>query len=144
MFEEYSSDSDDEEYNPYTYEKCPYGYYKGCSTCCKRCLLERREKEWDEYSKDFAERLFREYFKEQFDFVFTQESKMNKFKEYEFMEINYNKFMKLNKKEKLRKLKKQYRKLSLKYHPDKKTGSNESFNTLKSSYDLLFSVWFHS
>jgi hypothetical protein len=144
MFEEYSSDSDDEEYNPYTYEKCPYGYYKGCCTCCKRCLLERREKEWDEYSKDFTERLFREYFKEQFDFVFTQESKMNKFKEYEFMEINYNKFMKLNKKEKLRKLKKQYRKLSLKYHPDKKTGSNESFNTLKSSYDLLFSVWFHS
>jgi len=76
--------------------------------------------------------------------VSTHMGKMNKFKEYEFMEINYNKFMKLNKKEKLRKLKKQYRKLSLKYHPDKKTGSNESFNTLKSSYDLLFSVWFHS
>jgi DnaJ-class molecular chaperone len=88
--------------------------------------------------------MFKEYFKENFDFIFTEESKINKFKEYEFMEINYDKFMKLNKKEKLRKLKKQYRKLSLKYHPDKKTGSNESFNTLKSSYDLLFSVWFHS
>lgn len=143
MFEEYSSDSDDE-CNPYDFQKCPYGYYKGCSGCCKRCLLERREKEWEEYSKDFTERMFREFFKEEFDFIFTKESKINKYKEYEFLEINYDKFMRLNKKEKLRKLKKQYRKLSLRYHPDKKGGSNESFNTLKSSYDLLFSVWFHS
>lgn len=143
MFEEYSSDSEDE-CNPYDFQKCPYGYYKGCSGCCKRCLLERREKEWDEYSKDFTERMFREFFKEQFDFIFTKESKINKYKEYEFLEINYDKFMRLNKKEKLRKLKRQYRKLSLRYHPDKKGGSNESFNTLTTSYDLLFSVWFHS
>ena len=103
MFEEYSSDSDDE-CNPYDFQKCPYGYYKGCSGCCKRCLLERREKEWEEYSKDFTERMFREFFKEEFDFIFTKESKINKYKEYEFLEINYDKFMRLNKKEKLRKL----------------------------------------
>ena len=149
MFEEYSSDSEDE-CNPYDFKKCPYGYYKGCSGCCKRCRSERREKEWEEYSKDFTERMFREFFKEhhseefRFDFIFTKESKINKYKEYEFLEINYDKFMRLNKKEKLRKLKRQYRKLSLRYHPDKKGGSNESFNTLKTSYDLLFSVWFHS
>lgn len=143
MFEEYSSDSDDE-CNPYDFQKCPYGYYKGCSGCCKRCRSEQREKEWEEYSKDFTERMFREFFKEEFDFIFTKESKINKYKEYEFLEINYDKFMRLNKKEKLRKLKRQYRKLSLRYHPDKKGGSNESFNTLKTSYDLLFSVWFHS
>jgi len=142
MFYEYSSDSD-EDFNPYTFDKCPYGYYKGCSYCCKRCRSERKEKEWEEYSKEFTERIFREFLKEQFNSVFSDESKNYENKDYKILEINYKKFIILNKKEKLRKLKRQYRKLSLKYHPDK-GGSDEAFNTLKSSFDLLFSVWFHS
>ena len=46
MFEEYSSE--EEECNPYTFNKCPYGYYTGCcpGTCCKRCKSEIKEERW--------------------------------------------------------------------------------------------------
>lgn len=144
MFEEYSSDEED--CNPYTFNKCPYGYYTGCcpGTCCKRCKSEIKEKRWKKESKRFAKKLFDEYLKEQFDDIFVNENKYEKFKEYKILDINYNKFIILNKKEKLKKLKKQYRRLSLKHHPDKPTGSNESFNNLKNSFDLLYSIWFHS
>jgi len=144
MFHDYSSD--DEECNPYTFDKCKYGHYKGCSegSCCKRCRCEIKEKLWEQESKRFAKRLFEEYLKEQFDEVFLNENKFEKYKEYKILNINYNKFIILNKKDKLKKIKKQYRRLSLKYHPDKPTGSNEAFNNLKNSFDFLYSIWFHS
>tara|TARA_R110000737_G_scaffold287637_1_gene294149 strand:+ start:119 stop:541 length:423 start_codon:yes stop_codon:yes gene_type:complete len=140
MFKEYSSDEED--FNPYTFDKCPYGYYKGCcpGTCCKRCMSEIKEERWRKESK----RLFYEYLKEQFDEVFLNENKYEKYKEYKILDINYNKFIILNKKDKLKKVKKQYRRLSLKHHPDKLGGSNESFNNLKNAFDYLYSIWFHS
>lgn len=132
MFDEYySSESDDEDYNPYTFDKCPYGYYKGCTGCCKRCRMEQREKQSDEYMKF----MFQQYLKEHFGSFENNINQTNKLP-YDILNINIKRYNTLNKEQKIKVLKKQYRKLSLKYHPDK-GGSNDKFIKIKDAYDIL-------
>jgi len=127
LFCDYYSSDEDEDYNPYTFEKCEYGYYKGCGYCCRRCDIERREKQSEEYMRE----MFNKYIKEQFG-----EMNIEIDLPYKILQININKFNNLNKDNKLKMLKKHYRKLCLKYHPDK-GGTNEQFNKLKEAYDII-------
>lgn len=133
MFDEYSSDESDEEFTPYTYDKCKYGYYVGCSGCCKRCRLEKREQEYDEYMKEY----FNDFLKEQFKSYFKEEKILTQ-KEYKILCINKTLFIKLSTDKKIKLLRKQYKKLSLKYHPDK-NGDSSKFIKLKEAYDILMS-----
>jgi len=130
MFDEYYS-SDDEDFNPYTFDKCPYGYIIGCSGCCKRCRMEQREKQGDEYMRF----MFQQYLKEQFGSFEDNINQTNKLP-YDVLNINIKRYNTLNKEQKIKLLKKQYRKLSLKYHPDK-GGSNDKFIKIKDAYDIL-------
>lgn len=132
IFDEYSSDEDD--FNPYTFEKCPYGWYKGCGGCCKRCKDEERERIYEEYSKQ----KFYDYIKHNFEDL-RHDSKYNKDEielAFEFLKIDKKKFLKLEIDKQIKNIKRQYKRLSLKYHPDKQ-GSNELFIKLKDYYDLL-------
>ena len=50
MFDEYSSD--DEDCNPYTFDKCKYGHYISAGGfCCYACKKEYSDKQSDEYMK---------------------------------------------------------------------------------------------
>jgi hypothetical protein len=134
IFEEYSSD--EEYYDPYDFKKCPYGYYKGCGYCCPRCKSEEREKIYEEYSKQ----RFYEYIKQNFSEL-RHETKYNKDEidlAFEFLKIDKHKFLKLEIHEQIKNIKRQYKRLCLKYHPDKQ-GSNELFIKLKDCYDLIIS-----
>ncbi len=133
IFDEYSSDEDD--FCPYTFEKCPYGYYKGCGNCCKRCRDEKRERIYEEYSK----KKFYDYIKKNFQDL-RHDSKYNKDEielAFEFLKIDKEKFLKLEIDKQIKNIKRQYKRLCLKYHPDKQQGSNELFIKLKDYYDLL-------
>ena len=127
LFSDYYSSDEDDDFNPYTFSKCKYGYYEGCGYCCRRCDSERKEKQSDEYMRE----MFNRYIKEQFG-----EMNIEINLPYKILQININKFNNLNKDNKLKMLKKHYRKLSLKYHPDK-GGTNEQFNKLKEAYDII-------
>ena len=131
MFDEYYSSDEEEDYNPYTFDKCKYGYYKGCSGCCKRCRMEQRDNQADEYMKY----MFQQYLKEQFGSFENNINQTNNLP-YDVLNINIKRFYTLNNKQQLKLLKKQYRKLSLKYHPDK-GGSSEKFIKIKDAYDIL-------
>ena len=38
-------------------------------------------------------------------------------------------------------LKKQFRKLAMKYHPDRPHGDSETMKTINNEYDILFPIW---
>lgn len=131
MFDEYYS-SDDEDYDPYTFDKCKYGYYFNAGGgCCKRCRMEQRDKQADEYMRY----MFQQYIKEQFGSFENNINQTNNLP-YDILNINIKRFYTLNSKQQLKLLKKQYKKLSLKYHPDK-GGSAEKFIKIKDAYDIL-------
>ena len=124
-----SSDSDvEEDYNPYDnyannrYRKCIYGaYILEDGYCCHQCFL--KEKEIRNNIKDnFINNIF--------GYTIIEDIFNNNINEdWKTMELNPPKTNK--------ELRKQYRLLSLKYHPDKKDGSNEKFIKLKNAYDNL-------
>lgn len=131
IFDEYSSDED---FDPYDFQKCPYGYYKGCGSCCPRCKSEERERIYKEYSQQ----RFYEYIKKNFGDL-RHETKHNKDEielAFEFLKINKHTFLKLEIDEQIKNIKRQYKRLCLKYHPDKQ-GTNELFIQLKYYYDLI-------
>lgn len=131
MFDEYYS-SDDEDYDPYTFDKCKYGhYFNAGGSCCKRCRMEQRDKQADEYMRY----MFQQYIKEQFGSFENNINQTNNLP-YDILNINIKRFYTLNSKQQLKLLKKQYKKLSLKYHPDK-GGSAEKFIKIKDAYDIL-------
>tara|TARA_Y100000592_G_C5350142_1_gene258465 strand:- start:213 stop:662 length:450 start_codon:yes stop_codon:yes gene_type:complete len=134
MFDEYSSE--DEDCNPYTFDKCKYGHYISAGGfCCYACKKEYSDKQSDEYMKN----LFQQFLKEHFDLDFdiNVDNHLSPLP-YEILGINIKLFNRLTTHQKIKRIKKQYKRYSLKYHPDK-GGSNEKFIQVKDAYDLLLS-----
>ena len=124
--------SDDEDYdpnyNPYDnyangrYRKCIYGsYILEDGYCCHHCFLKQKEIR-NNIRDNFIDNMF--------GYTIIEDIFNNNINE------DWNVMQLIPPKTK-KELRKQYKLLSLKYHPDKKNGSNEKFIKLKNAYDNL-------
>lgn len=124
----------DENYNPYDkyannrIKKCKYGnFYDNSQYCCNKCFQENKY-----YKKLNKQNYINNLFKQN-----QNNRRYNIIEEETKEEINEDwNVLKLQPPQTLKQIKKQYYKLSLKYHPDK-GGSNEEFIKLNNSYNNL-------
>lgn len=124
----------DENYNPYDkyannrIKKCKYGnFYDNSQYCCNKCFQEN--KYYKKLNKqNYINNLFNQNQNNRRYNIIEEETK-------EEINEDWN-VLKLQPPQTLKQIKKQYYKLSLKYHPDK-GGSNEEFIKLNNSYNNL-------
>lgn len=138
VFEYIDIDEVDDTYNPYDkyannrIKKCKYGnFYDNSNYCCNKCFQENKY-----YKKLNKQNYINNLFKQ------NQNNRRYNIFEEEYVEAKEEidedwKTLKLQPPKTLSEIKKQYHKLSLKCHPDKKNGSNEKFIKLKNAYDNL-------
>ena len=131
----------DENYNPYDkyannrIKKCKYGnFYDNSQYCCNKCFQENKY-----YKKLNKQNYINNLFKHSNPFGNQNQNnrRYNIIEEETKEEINEDwNVLKLQPPKTLTEIKKQYHKLSLKYHPDK-GDSNEEFIKLNNSYNNL-------
>ena len=127
-----------EKYNPYNdknyWVKCRRGILRNPSTrwCCKECWIEERERREEE--KENRSYIFEDIFGD-FNIPQTNNNKLSP------EELLCYKILKLIPPKTNEELKKQYHKLSLKYHPDKNINGEEKFKEIANAYQNLISVY---
>ena len=133
------SDDDDEEidknYNPYCpyqnikYSKCKNGKDIFNNYCCNKCCQEKKL-EREHLRKNFINNMFNNYN--------CYENNYYKNKKCEDVSINIDwKNLCLIPPKTKKEIKKQYRLLCLKYHPDKAQGNHNRFIKITDSYNNL-------
>ena len=134
-----SSESDDDNYDPYDENqyksKCKKGYLYNPRTrwCCRECWIEQREeikKEKMNNKFDFIEDIFNESFNNNnYNYKLSSE------------ELEWYKILQLIPPKTQEEIKKQYKKLALKFHPDKNIKGEEKFKSISSAYSSLIAVY---
>ena len=159
LFPKYELPSEDEDYDPYD-TSGKYGQYGTCSRgvnysstnwCCMECERDRmrRRKQYNEMKENLVN---------DGNFNFTCNYDINKtrffdndkcFNDFKFIFINEEPILQINNDWKMleltppktkKQIKKRYRQLCLKYHPDK-GGNSHDFIKLTKSYNTLCSVF---
>ena len=129
MFEDVKYDLD-ESYDPYEetqyLSKCSRGYFISENRfCCNVCYLEESYRLKNRPSLEG-------YINEQYNYVFIDEPLKPINIDWETLNLQPPKTNK--------EIKKQYYKLALKLHPDKKGGNHNLFTKLNNSYNNLLSI----
>lgn len=125
-------------YDPYddetnlTWETCKYGSrFTSAGYCCHKCWVEEKKRmEQNQNNFDF----YFDFGDKTEDPPYTSSSSQSSYNNNDWN------IMKLTPPKTLKELKKQYRKLCLKYHPDKVGGSGTKFIELTNSYENLCAV----
>ena len=138
-FETNEYSDDDDNYDPYDdiangrISKCKYGSYIGVAGyCCHKCFLEQ---------KTFRENLRENFIKNLFEGYYQNEKENYIFKNEDVPNINDDwQTLKLIPPKTLGEIKKQYRKLAKKLHPDKPSGNHTKFIELNTAYNNLISI----
>ena len=140
MFDEFSSD--DEDYDPYIFKKCKQGYnINGGGFCCRSCQIDKSDQQYIRNSREFLKKILKEAEKEIMGPNDNYNYNDNNKRLIKILNINYNNFINLNNKEKIKLINKQYKKQSLKCHPDKIGGSTNEFIRLKEASEILISYY---
>jgi len=105
-------------------QDCKQRYNTNTRWCSKECWIKQRKNYKDNYNDIFDE-VFKEHEKQTYNNYNNDPL------------IEYWKILQLIPPKTKGEIKKQYYKLSLKYHPDKANGSNDKFIKLKDAYDKL-------
>ena len=139
MFDEFSSD--DEDYDPYIFKKCKQGYnINGGGFCCRSCQIDKSDQQYIRNSREFLKKILKEkeiMGNDNYNYNYNDNNK----RLIKILNINYNNFINLNNKEKIKLINKQYKKQSLKCHPDKIGGSTDAFVSLKEASEILISYY---
>ncbi len=126
----------DKNYNPYDeknyWDYCCRGSLINPHTrwCCRECWTEERERR----ERENKYYIFEDIFNENFDIPKYNENISPE-------ELLCYKILKLHPPKTKKELKKQYYKLSLKYHPDKNINGIEEFKKISNAYENLISVY---
>jgi len=110
-------------------QSCKQRYNTNTRWCSRSCWVKQRKNYKDNYNDIFDE-VFKEHEKQTYKY-----DKQCYFSNNDPL-IEYWKILKLIPPKNKSEIKKQYYKLSLKYHPDK-GGDNDKFIKLKNAYDKL-------
>lgn len=122
-----------EKYDPYNernyWDTCSKGFLRNPNTrwCCKECWIEERDKREQENKSYIYEDIFGDFNIPKYNKNISPE------------EMLCYKILKLIPPKTKKELKKQYHRLSLKYHPDK-GGIEEKFKEISNAYHNLISV----
>ena len=123
-----------EKYDPYNdknyWERCNRNNLINPNTrwCCRECWIEERDRREQEDKSHIFDVIFGK------DFNIPQNNNISP------EEMLYYKILQLMPPKTKKELKKQYYKLSLKYHPDKNINGEEKFKEIANAYQNLISV----
>ena len=138
MFEYINFEDVDENYNPYDaiangrIRKCKYGAYYGVANyCCHKCFQEQKNKRYL-HKINFVEEFFKEFYTDNNNYIFKNN-------DIPLIDDDW-KTLNLIPPKTLDEIKKQYRKLALKLHPDKPSGNHTKFIELNTAYNNLITI----